>query len=717
MGLYDSAVYDTALYDINASTQYYVKINNTINERIYSASAKKHKTNRSGKFNITLSDPTNDVYNSTTSGDEVEFFRTSDNTKLFGGFVEKIERDKDKKYKVKLTGGDYTTKLNQSLVRNITYTNREHSVIIRDLMNRYIMSTTLINKCEETTNWSVSGTFSNLTVDDSYFDDEKHWARLGSGCLKVDCGSTGTGEIILTESTGRNIASTDYICMYVYLSDIEKFGSNINLHFGTDASNYYTISKDVSSLENGWNYLEFDVATSGAGAGSPNLTSVSWWNLSIDTTTDSSGENIRIDDLRRTPHTSSDYTLSNVETTTDYVSIEFKNTTVFVSSKEICKLKDGSKDFYVDINKVMNYGEYGEISSGITLEKGVNLKKSNFWDDDKKLINKITVYGGSQEFSDEVERSGDGSTQEFEVEYTPVDAYVTVGGVTQKGYVKGMNKGEFDYKINGDEKKIVFEDGSIPTSGTDNIVIRYTYNVPIIATKKDDDSIDEYGLREYKIENPRIKDKESARLIAKDMIANWKDPVVVGKGFITIQPELDIGETVNVIDPQYFSSTEVFSVDSIETVFIGGKLSTVVGLSEDRQTVEEYISDLYERVNALEEKKRSSSDILSGIIEEGDIHTTTDNPTDNLVIKVRSVSSNTLIWDNTALGYWDEQKWAANAGIWGNANEGVWGEAVWNIEYFQSFILGHATSGVIGVSTLGDERSSWSENLVSNPSD
>lgn len=45
--------------------------------------------------------------------------------------------------------------------------------------------------------------------------------------------------------------------------------------------------------------------------------------------------------------------------------------------------------------------------------------------------------------------------------------------------------------------------------------------------------------------------------------------------------------------------------------------------------------------------------------------------------------------------------------IWGNENFGTWGEFKWGDIASSSFILGNASAGVLGLSTLGSNLSEW----------
>lgn len=621
-------------------TQYYVKVNSSVISRVKSIEVEKKLTKQSGNFDLLVSDPTNTLYDTISSGDEVEAYRTSDDLKLFGGYIEKIERDKKRKFELEAKGGDYTTKLNQIMVRAQIYNGREFSVIVRDLMNNYVMNTDLIDDCDATTNWVATGDWSGLAADTTDDADGYPWSRLGSACLKVDCTySGGTGTLTKTMSSTLDYAATDYICLYVYIADTTDLGTNIRLHLGQDSSNYYTITIASSTLSNGWNYIEFDMVNKTTGAGYPSLSSIDWYQLDFDIDSGASGINLRFDDLRRTPHTPADFTVSNVAITIYYTNIQFKNMTVFESTKKVAEIRPTKYDFYVDVNKILNFAIMGTTDSGVDLIRGTNIITDDFWDDDSNLVNFVTVYGGRQMFTFEEKFNGDGSTSTFPLTYRPIDTYIEVDGTEQLGYQEGM-KDTFDYEADRENKDVIFQAGSIPGGGTDNVVVRYTYSVPIIVQKGDPTSIANYSQRDGKIENPHITTRADAIVIASDYIEKWKDPIVNGKITCTIQPTIDVGETVDITDSKFFSATQVMTVVALKHILIGRRLRTEVTLTERTKEIEAYLNEIFERLNALEEKEKGESELIARLVPFLDDIGLLDDPPNNLAAQTRNINTN-----------------------------------------------------------------------------
>jgi len=634
------------------------------------------------------------VFNSElTESDVKNIYNNFSENKVFGGLIENITRDEKRNYLLTISGGDYTTKLNQVTIDVQAYDDREYSVIVRDLMNTYLMKAKVIDDFEATTGWTAAGDFGSLSLQTGTEDGHKI-ARVGNGAIQVLANySTGTGTLTRTFATSKDFLETDYITLYIYVDDITKLGINFRLNIGQDSSNYYTITKASSTLVNGWNYVEFDMATA-TQTGSPTLTDIDYYQFSFDVGATASNVTILFDDMRRTPHGALNYTLSNVDFTEYYTTILFKNVTIHEAIKKIANIRPTKYDFFVDINKVLDFSIMGTQSSGVTLQKGVNILSTNFCDDDTNLCNEITVYGGRQQFSYEETFNGDSSTLEFTVAYEPVDAYVTVGGTKKLGYQEGMASSDYDYKIDQKNRKIIFATGKAPTTGTNNVVIRYTYSVPIIVKNTNPTSIADYGLRSKKIENPQLLTKEDVQAVAVEYINKWSYPIINGKVVGKIEPNIDVGETIQYINDRNFSTPQTFVVAGIKQNFIGSRLNTEYTLTSYQNDLEQYLNDLFDRLNALEEKEKGQSEVVSQLTSFLDSLDVNDDPENNLAVKFKNIAGDTLIWGSTDFGIWGTFKWGSDANT--------------------SFILGLSKLGING---LGSVSSDWGANQITNPSD
>jgi len=621
-----------------ATSNYYVKASGVTLPQVQSTVVNKKITDRSGVFSCTVFDEDGSQYAAISVGDEFTAFRTSDDLKIFGGYVDKVKRVSKKGFSFSLTGGDYTKKLNHIRVDSEIYEGREFSVVIRDSMHKHICDSDLIENCDAVGTWAVAGDAANLSADVAADGDGHLHSRLGPACLKFDvtfAGGTGT----LTDNiTSIDFADTDWLCFYFYIADLTKI-TDLDVNFGQNAGAYYNLDVDTSELSNGWNFIYLLVSNKTVGAGAPALAAVDWLQFEVTEAAAAVAEVIRIDDIRLV-HTG--FNANNVTTTTNYVEdVKFSNQTVFRCIKDIKEIKDISYDFFIDVNKSLNFGIYGTSASGVTLEKGVNIISSDFWDDDDKLVNDLKVFAGKKEYNDFKEFSGNAALTDFQLTYEPISSEVYVGGAIQKGYEEDMTTA-FDYHFETREDNtywIVFEVASTPGVGVDNIDVHYTYGVPIIIRKTDDASIANYGLRKSKIEKSNIKDYEDAINIASDILSKYSEPIINGKVVTSIQPTIDVGETVDVVDARFFAGTQTMTVVAVTHGLVGKRLRTTVTLTSFRKGVEDYLNDILARLNALEEKDKGDVELSTRLVEFAEDLALTDDPATNLTINQRTVNS------------------------------------------------------------------------------
>src|SRR3990167_10316611 len=62
---------------------------------------------------------------------------------------------------------------------------------------------------------------------------------------------------------------------------------------------------------------------------------------------------------------------------------------------------------------------------------------------------------------------------------------------------------------------------------------------------------------------------------------------------------------------------------------------------------------------------------------------------ENLIVEIRSIAGNTMIWGHSTFGIWGSNNWGNTANT--------------------SFILGHSLSGVLGTAKLGSQSSDYVE--------
>lgn len=110
---------------------------------------------------------------------------------------------------------------------------------------------TAIDACESTTNWSAGGTASNLRINNLNF-------AVGSGALNFDM-TAGTGSISCSEAAQLDLSAMYNQSSLFYYLYLPQAVTSTELRFGSDSSNYYSISNtaayDGTALQAGWNLI------------------------------------------------------------------------------------------------------------------------------------------------------------------------------------------------------------------------------------------------------------------------------------------------------------------------------------------------------------------------------------------------------------------------------------------------------------------------------
>lgn len=130
----------------------------------------------------------------------------------------------------------------------IQYNNAVKTIRINDVG---LPAGTVIDPCESTTNWSVGGTASNLTLNNLNF-------AVGAGALNFNM-TAGTGSISATEAATLDLSAMYNQASLFYYLYLPAAATSTELRFGSDSSNYYsivnTIGYDGTALGVGWNLI------------------------------------------------------------------------------------------------------------------------------------------------------------------------------------------------------------------------------------------------------------------------------------------------------------------------------------------------------------------------------------------------------------------------------------------------------------------------------
>jgi len=230
-----------------------------------------------------------------------------------------------------------------------------------------------------------------------------------------------------------------------------------------------------------------------------------------------------------------DISTTNVDTTTFIIDrIVFNHTSVFDALKRLAE-KCGY-NFWVDINKILNFKLKGASSSGYTFNTD-NVTHAIWTNTRQEIANQIWVYG---------DKSFSGWRQDFQMDggsiitlshqpYSTLVSVSGVGGLIYRGGVENMvvnPESGTQYLVNFLDSQIIFTSGTacgdnIPISGT-RIGVNYDRSLPIIKFGRDRASIAAYKLKEKVIINKSIKDPQEAQKELDSQLAELSNPKLQG---------------------------------------------------------------------------------------------------------------------------------------------------------------------------------------------
>lgn len=268
------------------------------------------------------------------------------------------------------------------------------------------------------------------------------------------------------------------------------------------------------------------------------------------------------------------FTTTNVQTTTlTLPRISFKQLSVFDAIKQLAD--QVGYVFYVDNNKDLHFKPRSTVSSGVTLDN-TNVIKSEFVRDIDSVKNRIYVYGNKHLVKRPQETfTADGTGSVFTLANNPYNTQIRVSGAEKKGDVyksaETVTSGP-EYLVNFHDKQIIFLSGtdlgytSIPGSLV-QVTADYWVSKPIIKLAEDQTSMILYGKRTEVITDENIFDPVLATRLAKNTLANKKEPPVMGTLSVYGVFPLTPGETVIVNLPYEDQDTQTHDILEANYVF------------------------------------------------------------------------------------------------------------------------------------------------------
>jgi len=213
-------------------------------------------------------------------------------------------------------------------------------------------------------------------------------------------------------------------------------------------------------------------------------------------------------------------------------------------------------------------------------------------------------YGFSESFN------GTGAQTTFTMSNIFSNMKILVGGTEQTLEVSGQNTG--DFTVIPKDKLVIFNSGSIPGSGTDNIVVTYDYEIPIDLTgiQADPELITQYGIIERTITRNHLKSINDALDYGYEYVNRWAKPVY--------------GNTARIISSVnaslYIPGNKIFVQDTdhkidgstVNQFFIIKQVSysqegLIITVGEIRSNMTDFITELKYNINQLEASNTNSS--------------------------------------------------------------------------------------------------------------
>ena len=271
-------------------------------------------------------------------------------------------------------------------------------------------------------------------------------------------------------------------------------------------------------------------------------------------------------------------------------------------------LKDLDWQLRVDNSKNLYFEPKGTQTASIILIVGTNAFMEDNWKrNPNRLINECTVIGDNAPFNTEKSFDAGASQTTFLVDYKIVgNVKVTVDGTEKVGGQEGATT-TFDYTIDKEQKKIIFETG---LSGGEAVIIFYEYEIPIKITAINDSSVTAYGKYPKKITDNTLKTTSDARLLAKKVVSVYGEPVRSGELLVKWDEDIDVGETVQIID-SFNSMDQGLVVVGLTMTYPEGIKKISVGV-EDIDILN-WNKSMDERVKKLE-SKQDNTDIVQKYI-------------------------------------------------------------------------------------------------------
>jgi len=293
------------------------------------------------------------------------------------------------------------------------------------------------------------------------------------------------------------------------------------------------------------------------------------------------------------------------------------------------------------------------------LQVGVNVNKTLKWQfDNSQCVNDLTIQGAVQETEVNQTFDGDASTTVFTLSAIPIVVKIVVDGVEQTLGVPDSTS-TFDYSVDKESKQIRFEAGSVPGSGTDNIVVDFTTPKPVPVKVKNSQSITDFGRYRTTKHFNDVQTVTDARDRGEKFVAQFGVPFTrVRVDFLPDRVAVAPGELRRVLDTQNAQDRNLVAT---KVTCRWPETQDIAHCGDREYKTWEYESKTSERIKRLEEELIKNQDLLVSIEP---IETSLRIRKRFTRIKVRDYTGTLfLIWDHPQFGIWDSFKWGDDVDV------------------------------------------------------
>lgn len=346
------------------------------------------------------------------------------------------------------------------------------------------------------------------------------------------------------------------------------------------------------------------------------------------------------------PYSSS--SIVSTGTDTRLLLVEYKAQGYIIESlKEIANIYLGQL-FYNDDEDLAYFIPRGSIPSSTILTTGVEIRNRPEWNTTgEDLVNNLSVIGGEQLDWNEQQFSGDNSTTEFTLDAKPVDTDIYIDNVKK---LRGVNSSDpKDFYVLESQKKIIFSVAP-PNTAPNNIVVYYSYNVPIKVTSIDYDSIASYNQHDKTITNTSLTNTDDAELQNTNYIEDNSKVLTSTPLKIIGDNTLFPGQTINIVDNINSKNVNV-TVESIRWSY--PFIYDEIDVGNIPKTNAEMIQNILENILRLNRKLSSDTDINVQLIN----NTKLIEVRGSTIIERATADTDVLYWDSETQGTWDDFDW------------------------------------------------------------